>query len=483
MVHRLDLGLTAYSRHDGIHGSPIRSRPARRSAGVAFRLMARNNEVLGQRPTMQGPVLFDAGLARGEGGMAPACSSPPVTRRLRLSRPEASGLRPRRPRRRRADAPAGLDAFMYTERGIYRARRDRACDGAASRRARQPRSGAAAHPSGQAPRRRRIRRSVVPDQGIGGRALDVPIIASAADRHLAGRRFHRPERPPVGEASFLVEDYVPDRLEFDLTPPATSMPGAAARSMSMAASSMARRPRTSASTARSASPSTPEPRELRRLCVRPRREDEVDDRGEVRSPICRPPTMPARQASPSPLHRAAGVDAAVAGEIIVRMRGGQWPRRRAHADAAGPHCPRPYRRQAAFDGDSARRGQYGRFRRVIVAPDGKRDDARRASHGSSSSVECEYQWYRTKATGITSRSCGREASLTARSTSPPAEPARIVGAGDLGSLPPRSDEHRASRSGDHGSTSIPAGMPKPQPTRLTCSRSRSTSRNTNPATP
>src|SRR5262249_59177555 len=29
--------------------------------------------------------------------------------------------------------------------------------------------------------------------------------------------FADPKRPPVGEATFLVEDYVPDRIEFDLT--------------------------------------------------------------------------------------------------------------------------------------------------------------------------------------------------------------------------------------------------------------------------
>ncbi len=30
------------------------------------------------------------------------------------------------------------------------------------------------------------------------------------------RAFTDPKRPPVGETTFLVEDYVPDRIEFDL---------------------------------------------------------------------------------------------------------------------------------------------------------------------------------------------------------------------------------------------------------------------------
>ena len=37
------------------------------------------------------------------------------------------------------------------------------------------------------------------------------------------RAFTDPKRPPVGETTFLVEDYVPDRLEFDLASPAKSI--------------------------------------------------------------------------------------------------------------------------------------------------------------------------------------------------------------------------------------------------------------------
>ena len=60
------------------------------------------------------------------------------------------------------------------------------------------------------------RRAVVPDQGVGGRALAVALVPSAPTGHLARARLHDPKRPPVGETTFMVEDYVPDRLEFDL---------------------------------------------------------------------------------------------------------------------------------------------------------------------------------------------------------------------------------------------------------------------------
>jgi uncharacterized protein YfaS (alpha-2-macroglobulin family) len=64
------------------------------------------------------------------------------------------------------------------------------------------------------------RRTAVPDQGLGGRSLSVPINRSASTGTWRVRAFTDPKAPAVGEATFLVEDYVPDRLEFDLAAPA-----------------------------------------------------------------------------------------------------------------------------------------------------------------------------------------------------------------------------------------------------------------------
>ena len=68
-----DLGVTAYSGSDGIHAfvHSLASTDAR--AGIELKLIARNNEVLAVRKTdAAGAVNFEPGLARGEGGMAPA---------------------------------------------------------------------------------------------------------------------------------------------------------------------------------------------------------------------------------------------------------------------------------------------------------------------------------------------------------------------------------------------------------------------------
>src|SRR5262249_55265684 len=67
------------------------------------------------------------------------------------------------------------------------------------------------------------RRTIVADQGLGGRALDVPLVASSPTRTWRVRAFTDPKRPAVGETTFMVEDYVPDRLEFELATAAKSL--------------------------------------------------------------------------------------------------------------------------------------------------------------------------------------------------------------------------------------------------------------------
>ena len=58
------------------------------------------------------------------------------------------------------------------------------------------------------------KRVVVADGGLGGRSLTVPIVASASTGTWRVAAYTDPKRPPVGETTFMVEDYVPDRIEF-----------------------------------------------------------------------------------------------------------------------------------------------------------------------------------------------------------------------------------------------------------------------------
>jgi alpha-2-macroglobulin len=220
-----DLGLAAMSGNDGIAVFVNSLATTDFKSGTEVRLIARNNEVLAVRTTdAAGMARFEAGFARGEGGLAPAL----------VVASDASGdyafLNLKGPAFDLTDrgvagrpAASGLDAFVYTERGVYRTGETVHITALL----RDPRGAAAVgvpltlvieRPDGV-----EYRRTVVQDQGAGGRSLSVPIVASASTGTYRVHAFTDPKRPAVGEATFMVEDYVPDRIEFELASTSTTL--------------------------------------------------------------------------------------------------------------------------------------------------------------------------------------------------------------------------------------------------------------------
>ena len=178
--------------------SCARSSTAAPLAGVELRLIARNNEVLAtqddrrRRPRRfrPRPVARDRRpRARRAGGDA--------GRRLRLPQPDAAGVRSHRPRRRRPRRRRrALDAFLYTERGVYRSGETvyvaallRDAKGVAE--AGLPLTLVVKRPDGV-----EYKRATVADQGLGGRALSVPLATDAARRHMVDRRLSPTRRRP-----------------------------------------------------------------------------------------------------------------------------------------------------------------------------------------------------------------------------------------------------------------------------------------------
>jgi alpha-2-macroglobulin len=220
-----DLGLTAFSGHDGIHVFVNSLATATASAQTEVRLIARNNEVVAtKRSDPAGHVLFEPGLTRGEGGLSPALLVASDSRGdygfLSLKGPAFDfsdrGVMGRA-------VPDSLDAFVYPERGVYRTGETvhvtallRDPSGLAATGA--PLTLVVERPDGV-----EYRRATVVDQGLGGRNLDVAISPTASTGTWHVRAFSDPKRPAIGEASFLVEDYVPDRMEFDLTSKAAAV--------------------------------------------------------------------------------------------------------------------------------------------------------------------------------------------------------------------------------------------------------------------
>jgi uncharacterized protein YfaS (alpha-2-macroglobulin family) len=220
-----DLGLAAMSGKDGIAVFVNSLATTDFKSGTEVRLLARNNEVLAVRTTdAAGMARFEAGFARGDGGLAPAlivAADPSGDYAFLNLKGPAFDLTDRGVAGR--PAASGLDAFVYTERGVYRTGEtvhitSLLRDARGSAVAGVPLTLVIERPDGV-----EYRRTVAADQGAGGRSLSVPIVASASTGTWRVHAFTDPKRPAVGDASFMVEDYVPDRIEFDLASTSTTL--------------------------------------------------------------------------------------------------------------------------------------------------------------------------------------------------------------------------------------------------------------------
>jgi uncharacterized protein YfaS (alpha-2-macroglobulin family) len=214
-----DLGLSTLSGADGVHAFARSLSTAKPLAGVEMRLLAHNNEVLAVKTTdASGRVDFDPGLSRGTGGAAPALLVATLADDYGfLSLTQAAfDLTDRGVAGR--DAPGPLDAFLYTERGVYRSG-ETVFIGALLRDAKGvAKTGVPITLVVKRPDGVEYKRATVDDQGLGGRALSVALGESSAAGTWAIDAYADPKAPAIGHAQFLLEDYVPERLDYQLKP-------------------------------------------------------------------------------------------------------------------------------------------------------------------------------------------------------------------------------------------------------------------------
>jgi alpha-2-macroglobulin len=219
-----DLGLTAFSGKGGVQVFVRSLASAEPRADVEIRLVARNNEVLATTKTdATGVAAFDPGLARGEGGLAPnlVVATDGTDYGFVDLGTAAFDLSDRGVKGRAVSG--AVDAYLYTERGVYRTgetvalsallrdAKGRAVPGV-------PLTVVVRRPDGV-----EYRRTLVEDQGLGGRALSVPILPGSLRGTWRIAAYTDPKGASVGDASFLVEDYVPERLEVTLAPKADAL--------------------------------------------------------------------------------------------------------------------------------------------------------------------------------------------------------------------------------------------------------------------
>jgi alpha-2-macroglobulin len=217
-----DLGLTAFTGADGIHGFVRSLSSAAPAAGASVRLIARNNEILGTAKTdANGYVKFDGGLKRGEGGMAPAILIAEIPGAgdaggdyafLDLSA-AAFDLSDRGVKGR--DAHGALDGFVYAERGVYRPGENVFLNAlvrdAAGRASTVPMTLVISRPDGV-----EHKRITLTDQGLGGRATTLALGGSSMTGTWKAKLHADPKSDPLAQTAFLVEDFVPERLDLKL---------------------------------------------------------------------------------------------------------------------------------------------------------------------------------------------------------------------------------------------------------------------------
>ncbi|TYC63668.1 alpha-2-macroglobulin [Rhodobacterales bacterium] len=218
-----DLGLTAFSGDNGIVANIRSLTSAEALSGVTVRLLAVNNQILGETTSNDdGFAEFATGLTRGRGGNAPG---------ILVAETDAgdySFLDLRKPAFDLSDrgvegrpAPGPLDAFAWTDRGIYKAGETVHAQALlrTSRAVAQenfPLTFVFSRPDGV-----EHARYTVEDGGLGGHLQDLTLANSAQQGIWSWRVFADPKGKALSEKTFLVEDYQPERVDFDIVTDAT----------------------------------------------------------------------------------------------------------------------------------------------------------------------------------------------------------------------------------------------------------------------
>ncbi|WP_417912536.1 alpha-2-macroglobulin family protein [Candidatus Electronema sp. TJ] len=215
-----DIGLSTYQGSDGLTVAARSLDTALPIAGLEIGLYARNNSPLATLTTdEQGLVRFAHGLLQGKGGQAAfhlmSMNAKHGFTFLQLEQAPFDlsdrGVSGR-------TAPGPLDAYVYTERGIYRPGetvhlaaivRDRLARSAAA----PPMTLHISAPDGKV----LIERQLKPDEN-GGYTDTISLANSARSGEWTAALYTDVEDDPVGQTSFQVKSFKPPRLEVRLEP-------------------------------------------------------------------------------------------------------------------------------------------------------------------------------------------------------------------------------------------------------------------------
>ncbi len=220
-VVQSDIALTSFRGADGLNVFARSLATTQPIPGIALALVARDNEELARLTTdADGRVRFDPGLLRGKGGAEAhevmAYGAEGDFAFLDLSRP-AFDLSDRGVDGR--STPGPVDAFLYTERGIYRPKETVHIttllrDGAAHALAQTPVTLVVTRPDGVV-----FRKATLADQAVGATHYALELSDTAPRGHWTISAYLDVKAAPVGHAEFEVQDFVPQLLKVTLAAP------------------------------------------------------------------------------------------------------------------------------------------------------------------------------------------------------------------------------------------------------------------------
>ncbi len=219
-----DLGLTSMKGAEGLHVAVRGLADAAAKEGVRVTLISQANAVLGETSTdAEGFARFDAGLTRGSGSAAPAlilAETDGDMAFLPLTGP-AFDLSDRGVEGR--PAPGPIDAFLATDRGAYRAGETVGVtalvrDDTALALPDLPVTAVLLRPDGAEYSRMTARQTAA-----GGHVFEMPLGADVPrgawrlDLRLGD------DQPALASRTVLVEDFLPERIDFTLDVPGDSL--------------------------------------------------------------------------------------------------------------------------------------------------------------------------------------------------------------------------------------------------------------------
>lgn len=216
-----DLGLTSMTGTDGTHVFVRSLASADAVAGVKVKLITKSNTVLAEATTdASGYVRFAPGFSRGTGGATPALltASTGDTDFAFLSLSDAAfDLSDRGVEGR--DSPPPVDIFLSTDRGAYRVGETVYAtalvrDSKAESIQNLSLTAVITRPDGV-----EYSRKVLDDKGAGGLVYSMTLPDNAQRGTWSLRLYVDPKANALASRSFLVEDFLPERIDFDLSLP------------------------------------------------------------------------------------------------------------------------------------------------------------------------------------------------------------------------------------------------------------------------